>query len=59
MLARMALPERSGRVSAAGRTLTLADTRITVGRRTARWSDDPVTATEAMDFWSFAAGAVT
>lgn len=57
MLAHMALPQQRGRVSAAGRTLTLADTRITVGRRTARWSDDEVSATDAMDFWSFAAGA--
>ena len=31
--------------------------RIQVGRRTARWSDDPVTVGDAMDFWSFAAGA--
>ena len=31
--------------------------RITVHRRTARWDSDPVTAAEAMDFWSFAAGA--
>jgi uncharacterized protein (DUF2236 family) len=40
-----------------GRRLTLADTRITVGRRTARWSDEAVTAADAMDFWAFAAGA--
>lgn len=31
--------------------------RIQVDRRTARWSDDPVTVADAMDFWSFAAGA--
>lgn len=31
--------------------------RIRIARRTARWSDDPVTAADAMDFWSFAAGA--
>lgn len=31
--------------------------RIRVARRTARWSDDPVTIADAMDFWSFAAGA--
>ena len=37
--------------------LTTGETRITVHRRTARWSDDPVTAADAMDFWSFAAGA--
>jgi uncharacterized protein (DUF2236 family) len=34
-----------------------ADCRITVRRRTARWDTEPVTAGEAMDFWSFAAGA--
>lgn len=39
------------------RLLTTGDTRITVERRTARWSDEPVTAADAMDFWSFAAGA--
>lgn len=32
-------------------------TRIRITKRTARWSDDPVTAADAMDFWSFAAGA--
>lgn len=31
--------------------------RIRVTRRTARWSDEPVTVADAMDFWSFAAGA--
>ncbi|MFC7672731.1 oxygenase MpaB family protein [Mycolicibacterium sp. GCM10028919] len=31
--------------------------RITIGRRTARWTDDDVTASDAMDFWAFAAGA--
>ncbi|WP_167759606.1 oxygenase MpaB family protein [Mycobacterium sp. PS03-16] len=36
---------------------TVGDTRIRITRRTARWSDDPVTARDAMDFWSFAAGA--
>jgi uncharacterized protein (DUF2236 family) len=38
--------------------MNLADCRIDIGRRTARW--DPladVSANEAMDFWSFAAGA--
>jgi uncharacterized protein (DUF2236 family) len=38
--------------------MTLADCRIAVRRRTARW--DPaaeVSAAEAMDFWAFAAGA--
>ena len=38
--------------------MNLADCRIGIGRRTARW--DPVadvSATEAMDFWAFAAGA--
>jgi uncharacterized protein (DUF2236 family) len=37
--------------------MTLRDCRITVGRRTSRWSDDDVTAAEALDFWSFGAGA--
>jgi uncharacterized protein (DUF2236 family) len=37
--------------------LTLAQCRITVGRQTARWTDDDVTASDAMDFWAFAAGA--
>jgi uncharacterized protein (DUF2236 family) len=37
--------------------MTLRDCRISVGRRTARWSDEDVTAAEAMDFWAFAAGA--
>jgi uncharacterized protein (DUF2236 family) len=32
-------------------------TRISIGRRTARWTNDPVAATDAMDFWAFAAGA--
>ncbi|MGV0746343.1 oxygenase MpaB family protein [Mycolicibacterium sp. XJ870] len=32
-------------------------TRIWVNRRTARWDDGPVTVADAMDFWSFAAGA--
>ena len=31
--------------------------RIHITRRTARWNDDPVTIADAMDFWSFAAGA--
>lgn len=38
--------------------LSTADTRISVDRRTARWdSGDDVAVSEAMDFWSFAAGA--
>jgi uncharacterized protein (DUF2236 family) len=38
--------------------MTLADCRIQVRRRTARWDpDSDVTAAEAMDFWAFAAGA--
>lgn len=32
-------------------------TRITITRRTARWHDRPVTAADAVDFWSFAAAA--
>ena len=31
--------------------------RINITRRTARWTDDPVQVADAMDFWSFAAGA--
>jgi uncharacterized protein (DUF2236 family) len=30
--------------------------RIRVTRRTARWTDDPVTAADALDLWGFAAG---
>lgn len=38
--------------------LSTADTRISVNRRTVRWdAGDNVTVSEAMDFWSFAAGA--
>jgi uncharacterized protein (DUF2236 family) len=38
--------------------LSTADTRISVNRRTARWdAAEDVTVREAMDFWSFAAGA--
>lgn len=32
-------------------------TRITITKRTARWSDEPVTASDGMDFWAFAGGA--
>lgn len=37
--------------------LTTDQTRIRITRRTARWDDREVTVAEAMDFWSFAAGA--
>jgi uncharacterized protein (DUF2236 family) len=38
--------------------MTLADCRIEIRRRTARWDPDAaVTAAESMDFWAFAAGA--
>ncbi|BBZ35516.1 oxygenase MpaB family protein [Mycolicibacterium confluentis] len=37
--------------------LSTSDTRITITRRTARWDDREVTVADAMDFWSFAAGA--
>src|ERR1700712_4582174 len=33
------------------------ETRIAPRRRTARWDDGDVTVADAMDFWSFAAGA--
>lgn len=36
---------------------TLRDCRISVRRRTARWTDGDVTTADAIDFWSFAAGA--
>ncbi len=36
---------------------TTADTRITISRRTPRWHDREVTVADALDFWSFAAGA--
>lgn len=36
----------------------MTDTRIHIHRRTARWDpDETVTVADAMDFWSFAAGA--
>lgn len=41
----------------AGAPLTTADTRINIRRRAARWDNRPVTVADAMDFWSFAAGA--
>jgi uncharacterized protein (DUF2236 family) len=37
--------------------LTIADCRIQIHRRTTRWDTDPVKVGDAMDFWSFAAGA--
>lgn len=37
--------------------LTTADTRIQITRRTHRWGHHDVTVADAMDFWSFAAGA--
>jgi hypothetical protein len=37
--------------------LTTADTRIHITHRTARWDDRPATLSDALDFWSFAAGA--
>ena len=37
--------------------LTTADTRIQITRRTSRWDDRPATVADAIDFWSFAAGA--
>jgi len=36
--------------------MSLRDCRISARMRTARWSDDEVTAADAMDFWAFAAG---
>ncbi len=39
------------------RPLTVADCRIQVRRRTSRWDSRPVTTADALDFWSFAAGA--
>lgn len=38
-------------------SLTTEATRITINKRAARWGDEPVTAADALDFWSFAAGA--
>jgi uncharacterized protein (DUF2236 family) len=52
----MAVPGDS-RPTVEERVLTTTDTRISISRRTARWSDEPVTVADAMDFWSFAAGA--
>jgi len=42
---------------AAGAPLTTADTRIHITRGTARWDERPATVADALDFWSFAAGA--
>ncbi len=42
---------------AAGVPLAAADTRIHITHRTARWDDRPATLSDALDFWSFAAGA--
>ena len=44
-------------VSAGAPPFTTSDTRIQITRRTARWDDREVTVADAMDFWSFAAGA--
>jgi uncharacterized protein (DUF2236 family) len=41
----------------AGAPLTTADTRIHITRSTPRWDNRPATAADALDFWSFAAGA--
>ncbi|MCV7217621.1 DUF2236 domain-containing protein [Mycobacterium crocinum] len=38
-------------------SLTAEAVRIIINKRTARWGDEPVTAADALDFWSFAAGA--
>ncbi len=38
-------------------SLTAESTRIAINKRTACWGDEPVTAADALDFWSFAAGA--
>src|SRR6476660_6999398 len=62
VLARPVAAERVRRVNPAGEEPALApmslhDCRITARMRTARWSDDEVTAADAMDFWAFAAGA--
>ncbi|WP_396932292.1 oxygenase MpaB family protein [Mycolicibacterium sp.] len=38
-------------------SLTAEATRIVINKRTARWGDESVTAADALDFWSFAAGA--
>jgi uncharacterized protein (DUF2236 family) len=42
---------------AAGAPLTTTDTRIHITRGTARWDHRPATVADALDFWSFAAGA--
>src|SRR4051812_34431525 len=38
-------------------SLTADTTRIAIHKRTPRWGDEPVTAADALDYWSFAAGA--
>jgi uncharacterized protein (DUF2236 family) len=42
---------------AAGMAPTTVDARIHITRRTARWVERPATIADALDFWSFAAGA--
>jgi uncharacterized protein (DUF2236 family) len=37
--------------------LTTSDTRVHITHRTARWDERPATVADALDFWSFAAGA--
>jgi uncharacterized protein (DUF2236 family) len=38
-------------------SLSTTETRINITRRTSRWHDREVTTADAIDFWSFAAGA--
>jgi uncharacterized protein (DUF2236 family) len=40
-----------------GGPLTTTETRINITHRTSRWDRRPATVADAMDFWSFAAGA--
>lgn len=37
--------------------MSVGDNRISITKHTSRWTDDPATAADALDFWSFAAGA--
>lgn len=53
----MSVPDSNDSARGCPPALDTTQTRIHITRSTARWSDAPVSAVDAMDFWSFAAGA--
>lgn len=53
----MSVPDSHARNPGHGVAPGTDRTRIQITRRTARWTDTPVSVADAMDFWSFAAGA--